>query len=279
MKKTTRNLLTILAAIALLIPGFAVHAVQPLNEGALTEKSLDNASWAEISAWLKSNKQVVELGAASVIIETNDTAGDTGFQIFLDGVGWRNVRVYDSNGSKILHAHSAGGVRNIGGGTELFMESSEPPYEDLDGMQALIDLLPEGEYYFLARYTDNSWATGTAEFTHTVPDGPEIVYPAPAENEDDCSTGVFVDSAYIEWEPVETDIWGSNDIEIVGYQVIVETDEEEFHYFTVTVPADVTMVAVPEEVLTEGTEFIFEVLAIESSGNQTITEGCFETAE
>ena len=242
-------------------------------------KILENGNWAEISGWLKTTKEVVELGAASIIIETNDTAGDTGFQIFLDGVGWRNVRVYDSNGSKILHAHSAGGVRAIGGGTELFMESNEPPYEDLDGMQALIDLLPEGEYYFLARYTNNTWATGTAEFTHTVPDGPEIVYPAPTGNEDECTTGVFVDSAYIEWEPVEMDIWGSDEIEIVAYQVIVESDEEEYNYFTVTVPAEINMVVVPEDVLTEGTEFIFEVLAIEESGNQTITEGCFETEE
>ncbi len=279
MTKTTRNLLTILAVIALLLPGVAVQAAQPLDQDAISEKILEDGNWAEVSAWLKANKEVVELGAASIIIETNDTAGDTGFQIFLDGVGWRNVRVYDSNGSKILHAHAAGGVRNIGGGTELFMESNEPPYEDLDGMQALIDFLPEGEYFFLARYTDNTWATGTAEFTHTVPDGPEIVHPEPTGNEDECSTGVFVDSAYIEWDPVEMDIWGSDDLEIVAYQVIVESDEAEFNYFTVTVPADVNLVAVPEEVLVEGTEFIFEVLAIEESGNQTITEGCFDTEE
>jgi len=139
------------------------------------------------------------------------------------------------------------------------------------------ELLPEGEYFLVARTTDNHWATGTAELTHDIPAGPEIVEPIPPDNEDECSTGVFVDIAVIEWDPVDTDIWGDEGIEIEGYQVIVEAEEGPDRKFSVTVPADTTMVSIPEEVLVEGTEFKFEVLAIEESGNQTITEGCFET--
>jgi hypothetical protein len=161
------------------------------------------------------------------------------------------------------------------------MESSEPEYEDLDGMQELLDLLPEGEYFFLARTTDNNWATSTAELTHDIPAEPEILMPAPPEDEDECTTGVFVDSVVIEWAPVETDIWGESEIEIEGYQVIVEAEDEDGpdRHFSVTVPADTTMVTVPEEVLAAGMEFKFEILAIEESGNQTITESCFETEE
>ena len=90
-----------------------------------------------------------------------------------------------------------------------------------------------------------------------------------------------MDSAFIEWDPVENDIWGEPGIEIEGYQVIVESEDEEGpdRKFTVTVPADTTMVTLPEEFLVEGTEFKFEILAIEESGNQTITESCFETEE
>jgi hypothetical protein len=146
-------------------------------------------------------------------------------------------------------------------------------------MQELIELLPEGEYYFLARTTDNNWATGTAELTHDVPAGPEVFSPEPPVNEDECSTGVLVNAASIEWDPVETDIWGEDGIEIEGYQVIVQSEEGPDREFTATVPADTMMVTIPPEVLTEGTEFKFEVLAIEESGNQTITEGCFETEE
>jgi hypothetical protein len=39
------------------------------------------------------------------------------------------------------------------------------------------------------------------------------------------------------------------------------------------------MVTVPNELLEPGTEYTFEVLAIEEGGNQTITEGCFVTAD
>ena len=279
MRIATRNLLSILAVIALLFPGAAAAGVQQDAMEGLDEKVQENGFWAEVSALLSTTKGVIELSDASIIIEVNATDGDAGFQVFLDGEGWRNARVYDSHGRKVLHIHVAGGVRTIGGGTELFMESSEPPYEDLDGMQDLIELLPEGEYYFLARTNDNHWAAGTAELTHDIPAEPEVAYPVPPDNEDECSTGVFVDSAYIEWDPVETDIWGSEDIEIVAYQVIVEAEEGPDRKFSTTVPADVTMVTLPEEFLAEGTEFKFEVLAIEESGNQTITEGCFETEE
>ena len=57
---------------------------------------------------------------------------------------------------------------------------------------------------------------------------------------------------------------------MTGYQVIVGS-------FQVTVPASVTRVTVPQEYyqsLPSGTH-AFEVLAIDESGNQTITEGFF----
>ena len=38
-------------------------------------------------------------------------------------------------------------------------------------------------------------------------------------------------------------------------------------------------VLVPAEFLEAGTDYVFEVLAIEEGGNQTISEGCFTTAE
>lgn len=43
------------------------------------------------------------------------------------------------------------------------------------------------------------------------------------------------------------------------------------------VPAATTRVKVPPEFLEAGTDYIFEVLAIEAGGNQTITEGSFRT--
>jgi hypothetical protein len=280
MKRSHRDLFTVFAALTVLLLGLTAYAGQALEDDFSIEEIPDSWSWSKVRAYVLRGKEVIELSDASIIIEVNSTDGDAGFQVFLDGDGWRNARVYDSIGRQVLHVSAIGGLKNIGGGTELFIESSEPEYEDLDGMLELIELLPEGEYYFLARTTDNNWATGTAEFTHDVPAGPEILNPIGPENEDGCVTGVFVDSTFIEWSPVTTDIFGEGGIEIEGYQVIVEADDDEAPHleFSVTVPAATTMVSVPPEALAEGFAFTFEVLAIEASGNQTITESCFETA-
>ena len=80
------------------------------------------------------------------------------------------------------------------------------------------------------------------------------------------------ESLTISWDPV-TDparILPDKQVDIVGYQVIVES-------FQVTLPPSSTKVTVPEEFvksLQPGVH-LFEVLAIDASGNQTLTEGSF----
>jgi len=270
-----------MAAVLVSVPTVQAAELQD-RDRAITDIQ-DSWTRAEVATFLKNSKAQVELADASIIIEVNSTDGDAGFQIFLDGDGWKNVRVFDSNGYPILKAGVTGGVRHIGGGTELFLESAEPEYgDDLDAMQDLIELLPEGEYFFVARTTDHSWATGTAELTHDVPAGPEIANPPVLE--DGCSEVDAEAPLVIEWDPVETDISGEGDVEIEAYQVIVESETEDGPEvaFSVTLPPsddDMNMVTVPPEVLFAGVEYTFEILAIEESGNQTITESCFETAD
>jgi hypothetical protein len=78
--------------------------------------------------------------------------------------------------------------------------------------------------------------------------------------------------------PVTTTILGDPDIEVVEYQIIVE-DEEAGVEFSMNVGAETDSIMVPPEFLQPETEYKYEVLAIEESGNQTISETCFETAE
>ena len=74
---------------------------------------------------------------------------------------------------------------------------------------------------------------------------------------------------------------------IVAYQVIVveETDEELFPdtfgqpEFSVYVPASVTSITIPAEFMKSDTDYEYEVLAIEDSGNQTLAAAEFATAE
>jgi hypothetical protein len=236
----------------------------------------DSDTWQVALAKLARTKSVIELSDASIIIEVNSTDGDAGFQVFVDGEGWRNVRVFQPNGNQVFSATTFSGIRGIGGGTELFLESEEPPYENLDEFVELIELLPEGEYMFLARTTGNEWATGTAELTHDVPAGPEIIEPVP-EGDAECAEDVPAAMIVISWEEVTTTILG-DDLEVEEYQVIV-SDEESGTEFAMNVGADTTEITVPVEFAVPGTEYKFEVLAIEESGNQTITERCFVTAE
>jgi len=67
-------------------------------------------------------------------------------------------------------------------------------------------------------------------------------------------------------------------LEIVGYQVIVLREEPKPKLeFSVTLPPTAMMITVPSEFLLPATEYKFEVLAIEASGNQTLTESTFTT--
>jgi hypothetical protein len=214
----------------------------------------------------------VELDDATIIVEVNSTDGDAGFQIFLDGEGWRRVSIYDPNWRQIFKVRTRGGVREIGGGTELFLETAEPEYEDLDELQELLDLLPPGDYRFYGRTVEGDWLYGTAELTHVIPAGPEIVEP------EEFAVLDPDDPVVIEWQEVTETILpvGYSELAIEGYQVIVE-DEESGNEFNVTLPDDATQVTVPMQLIEENTLYKFEVLAIEESGNQTITERFFCT--
>jgi hypothetical protein len=84
-----------------------------------------------------------------------------------------------------------------------------------------------------------------------------------------CATGVAI-PVVIAWEPVTTSYFGLP-LEVVEYEVIVEG--EDAIIFDVHLRAEAgTQVTVPAELLEPGTEYKFEVLAIEEGGNQTITD-------
>ena len=234
-------------------------------------------SVAAPDSWAHGKKNKVELDDATIIVEVNATDGDAGFQIFLDGGGWKNVSIYDPNWRQIFQVKTKGGVREIGGGTELFLETAEPEYEgDLTELQELLDLLPEGTYKFFGRTVEGDWLRGEAELTHIIPAGPEIILPGEGDVVMDYTDGVVVS-----WEPVEDTILPlpeGSELKIEAYQVIVD-DEDSGNSFDVTLPAldENNMVTVSKEFFKANTLYKFEVLAIEESGNQTITESWFCT--
>jgi hypothetical protein len=208
--------------------------------------------------------------AAKMIIEYNASAEDIGVQFFLDSDGWESVKIYDPRGTQIFNGSATGSLLSQGGGTEMFVESVEPGLDELS-IEEFFARFPEGQYRFVGRIPDGPKMVNKVAFSHDVPAGPEVTAP-PQPGNDTCPQGVSI-PATIAWNPVTEDIEGEP-IEIVRYEVIVEDDALVFDIF---LPGGATEVTVPAEFLTPATDYIFEVLAIEPGGNQTITEGCFTT--
>lgn len=202
---------------------------------------------------------------ARILIELNATAGDVGMQAFLDGEGWKKVRISDPKGRKIFEVKAKGSVGSTGV-TELFFESEEPSLADLP-LDEFLARFPEGEYEFRGSTVEGEEIVGVATLTHAIPEAPVLVAPAEGSVVDAGDTKVV-------WEPV-ADPPGST---IVEYEVIVERDDV-LRVFDVHVPASVTSLTVSPEFLEPGKPYKFEVLAIEAGGNQTLSESFFETAE
>jgi hypothetical protein len=221
----------------------------------------------------KTEGKNIPLSASTMIIEYNASAEDIGVQFFLDSEGWREIEIFDPNGREIFGAETEGRLTRQGGGTELFLESVEPPLADLP-IATFLRRFPEGIYKFRGRDNDGNQLTGQAKFTHDIPAGPKVLMPAPAAGAE-CAENVPTRGAVVAWNPVTQSISG-DPLEIVRYEVIVENDDLNFD---VKFPAETgTMLTVSLELLQPGTEYIGEVLSIEKGGNQTITEFCFTTA-
>jgi len=229
---------------------------------------------AQPGAKVDSKAKATPLTAATMIIEYNSSAEDIGVQFFLDlSEGWQEMAIFDPSGREIFDAETEGRLTRQGGGTELFLESVEPPIADLP-FERFFRRFPEGTYRFRGRDPKGNRITGAAEFTHDIPAGPEILLPHPAPGAE-CAVGVPARGAVVAWNPVTQSIDGEP-LNIVRYEVIVESDDLNFD---VKYPAQTgTMLTVSLELLQPGTDYIGEVLAVEESGNQTITEFCFTTA-
>jgi len=84
------------------------------------------------------------------------------------------------------------------------------------------------------------------------------------------------------WTPVAKTITGEP-VKIIAYQLIIEKDVEPHPHMigklglSMYVPPSVTSIAVPNGFLQPRTAYKWEVLAIERSGNQTLSSGSFRT--
>ena len=216
------------------------------------------------------------LKEAKLNIEHNATDEDTGFQGFIDSEGWKRLDVRGPDGN-VLTLQGRGDLGELGV-TELFFESVEPANADVP-IEEILATLPEGNYEISGLAIENGErlgrTSGTALLTHDIPAGPELL--TPGEGEVVPTSGVVAS-----WGEVTETITG-DPVNIVAYQVIIEKDGFSHPHMigkmglSMYLPTSTTSIQIPDGFLEPGTLYKWEVLAIEESGNQTLSSGEFET--
>jgi hypothetical protein len=201
---------------------------------------------------------------ATLIVEINATDGDAGLQIFLDHDAWKTIAISRPDGTKIVDFQTQSELQNYGL-TELFSESTEPPFTEFP-LEEFKKLFPEGNYLFEGETIEGERIESTVPLSHAFPEEPEILSP---EEE----STVAPDELVVRWSPLPA----VEGVEIVGYQVVVVTETEPSRALEADLPATTTEMTVPAEFMEPGTDFKAEVLAIEASGNKTLSEVTFTT--
>ncbi|MGH2739058.1 MAG: fibronectin type III domain-containing protein [Actinomycetota bacterium] len=231
--------------------------------GACAGESPREAAQTQVSDTNAAGEDVVPFKEARLIVEINATDGDAGFQVFLDHEPWKSIAIFRPDGTKLVDLQTEGVLVDYGL-TELFWESSEPPFSEFP-IEKFMELFPEGDYTFEGETIDGVRMRSAVPLSHDFPAGPKILFPTK-------DSTVSADNLVVRWKPVP-----EPGVEIARYQVIVVREKGGTGDLEADLPASARRLTVPAEFMAPGAEYKVEVLAIEASGNQTLTEVPFAT--
>jgi len=233
--------------------------------------------WADVSSdeitCDRSEGPTMKLGQAKLFFEHNSTDEDTGVHGAFDTSSFAELCVYNPKGRQILAVKPQGSLLKLTMGG-IFFESREPPNEEVS-IKSLKADFPEGKYTVRGVSHDGIGLIGAATFTHAIPAAPTILLP-----EDNAV--VDLTDLTVMWKPVTRSLDGAP-INTTGYEIIITKDVADDPHgfsrptFDVHVLPSLTALKVPSEFLEPNTPYELEVLALEKSGNQTITAIHFET--
>jgi hypothetical protein len=282
--KRRRKLLAASSAMAVIVAGILSASASrglwaPADaEGGTASASPPTACTTSADPRLRTT----QIATAKLIIEFNSTDDDLGVHGAFDDQGWKTLCVFDPNGRAVLEVGPQGQLRDLTM-AGIFFESREPPSSEFS-FADLKATFPEGQYAVRAESFDGTILLGSATFTHDVPAPPTITSPEIADEPRDTKKNpVSRDDLVIGWDHVTKTVDGEP-VNITGYEVIITKEvADDPHGFSrptydVHVPASVNSLSVPAEFLEAGTVYELEVLALEVSGNQTISVGFFKTA-
>ncbi len=228
---------------------------------------------------------------AEIFFELNNTDGDLGIHGKIDGGPWTHIAIEDPNERRMMEVRAKGRLKNQAV-TELFFESAEPPFDELDP-EDFFARFPEGTYEVEGLSQDGEELESETEVTHTMPAPPEptvngelMAEVCDEENPDYDATVVTAGNpVVINWPAVvisHPDLGTFPQVPVVihNYELVVETEleiggEDFVTVFSIILPPGTMSMTVPAEFIALSDTFKYEVLAREESFNQTAVESCF----
>ncbi len=223
----------------------------------------------------------IPFDVGKLFFQLNDTDGDLGIHMKLDGEPWKRVVVEDSRGRRMLYIVPRGRLRRQGL-TELAFESAEPTFDELSA-EEFFARFPEGEYEIEGRTLGGEERENEIMITHVLPAPPDGLavagMPAPADCDEELPV-VMAQPVVLSWNEVTTShptIGNSGPIEVTRYEVAVEVEDTEYK-LEVNLPPDVTSLVVPPGFIELAEDFKFQVLVTDAGGNETSSESCFEVS-
>ncbi|MDH3308064.1 MAG: hypothetical protein OEO77_11170 [Acidimicrobiia bacterium] len=251
------------------------------NADVSTTDAMQPAAATAIDAALRCPHSGEPMATAKLYIEHNATDRDTGVHGLFGGEAWSELCIWDPVGNLILVVDPLNQFDDLKL-ADLFFESREPENSEVS-LDELMAAFPAGVYLAAGTDFEGTPRAGKALFTHDIPTPPTITAPQLAEDEELARGSVIaVGDLVITWDRV-TDTLAGNPGAITGYEVIVTNVEHDDPNgwsqptYDVHVGPDQTSFVVPGAFFEPATVYELEVLALEVSGNQTISAGFFAT--
>jgi hypothetical protein len=279
-----RKMLIGTVAMAVVLTGSAIVAAVSggASPGGQASHLAASDNLLESCETIATSGRKTKIATAKLIIEYNSTDEDLGVHGAFDDHGWKALCVFDPTGQPVLQVGPRGQLLDLTM-AGIFFESREPPISEFS-FADLASRFPEGRYVVRGESFDGTMLVGAATFTHDVPAPPVITSPELAEDPKGTDANpVSLENLVVRWDQVTETVAGGP-VDITGYEVIVTKEvEDDPHGFSrptydVHVPPTADRLPVPAEFLEADTVYELEVLALEVSGNQTISVGFFKTA-
>ena len=239
------------------------------------------------------NSGEIPFSVSEIFFELNNTDGDLGIHGLIDGGPWTNMEIKDPGGRRLMEIRVKGDMKDQAV-TELFFESAEPTFDELDP-EDFFARFAAGTYEVTGLSEDGEAMQSETEVTHAMPAPPvptvndESATEVCDEEDEDYDASEVGAPVTIAWAPVtlsHPDLGADPPVPVTihNYEVVVEVElevagEEFASKFSVILPPGETSMTIPEEFIALGDTFKYEVLAREESYNQTAIETCFVLVE